>query len=85
MTFEESIKIIKDNMREGDVKLVADAIGCTKPVVFNALQKTSLAEMTITERKAFNYLIDFIPSRNKMESETASKAIKLAEELVSQL
>lgn len=81
MTFEESIKIIKESMREGDAKLVADAIGCTKPVVFNALQKTCLAEMTITEKRAFEGLLELLTNRNESESKTTENAINLAQSL----
>lgn len=81
MTFEESIKVIKDNMREGDAKLVADTIGCTKPVVFKALQKTCLAEMTITEKKAFDGLLELLTKRIESESKTTETAINLAQSL----
>lgn len=81
MTFEESIKIIKENMREGDAKLVSEQIRCTKPVVFSALQKTCLADMTMTEQRAFDSLLGLLTTRIESEKKTMETAIKLAESL----
>lgn len=77
-TFEESVKIIREKMREGDAKAVADSIGCSKPVIFNALQKPSLAEMTMMEKKAFEGLLELLTKRIKSEQQTTDLAINLA-------
>lgn len=78
MTFEESVKVIRENMREGDAKKVADAAGYSKQVVFNALKKTSMAEMTTSERSVFAKLLEFLTNRIEIEKQTTNMAINLA-------
>ena len=81
MDFNEQKNQIIGLMKRGDKKTIAKVAGVSTVTVWNALNKSSVTDMTAAEKRAWITAVEFINARisgnNRIEKQTSKVAGRL--------
>lgn len=80
MNFKEAKNSVKERLfsSRGHATIIAENAGVSIPVIYNALKKNSISEMTQAEKKAWECTLSYLEKEIAKEQELQDRTINVS-------